>query len=144
MRALLMRSKRRGIPWLRAAQASLMTGVPFEREVEVEPAVLGGVPCVWHAPRGRRPERSIVYYHGGGFVLGSVAGHRDLLSRLALGAEARVLGVGKPRGPLPRAQRTAPPQRAQCSARSTHAPRLRATPAARSWHSRTARRGDLP
>src|SRR5258705_326982 len=80
MRALLMRSKRRGLPWLRAAQASLMTGVPFERQVEAEPVVLGGVPCVWHTPSGRRPERAIVYFHGGGFVMGSVAGDRELLT----------------------------------------------------------------
>jgi len=107
MRALLMRSKRRGIPWLRAAQASLTMGVPFEREVEVEPALLGGVPCVWHTPRGRPRERTIVYFHGGGFVIGSVAGHRDLLARLALGADARVLGVGyrlAPEHPFPAAQ----------------------------------------
>ena len=107
MRAVLMRSKRRGLPWLRAAQAALMTGVPFEREVAVEPAVLGGVPCVWHTVRGRTPERTIVYFHGGGFVMGSVAGHRDLLARLALGADARVLGVGyrlAPEHPFPAAQ----------------------------------------
>jgi acetyl esterase/lipase len=88
-------------------QASLMTGVPFEREVEVEPAALAGVPCVWHTPRDRRPERTIIYFHGGGFVMGSVAGHRDLLARLALGAEARVLGVGyrlAPEHPFPAAQ----------------------------------------
>ena len=35
----------------------------------------------------------ILYFHGGGFVIGSVAGYRDLLSRLALGADARVLAV---------------------------------------------------
>jgi len=107
MRALLMRSKRRGLPWLRAAQASLLTGVPFEREVAVAPVLLGGVPCVWHAPRGRAPERTLVYFHGGGFVMGSVAGHRELLSRLALGADARVLGVGyrlAPEHPFPAAQ----------------------------------------
>jgi len=107
MRALLMRSKRRGIPWLRAAQASLVTGVPASGELALEPVVVGGVPCVWHTPRGPRPERTIVYFHGGGFVIGSVAGHRDLLSRLALGAEARVLGVGyrlAPEHPFPAAQ----------------------------------------
>jgi len=93
MRAVLMRSKRRGIPWLREAQAALPANVPLAAQVEFRPDTLGGVPCEWCTPRGRTPERTIVYLHGGGFVIGSVAGYRDLLSRLALGADARVLGV---------------------------------------------------
>ena len=93
MRAVLMRSKRRGIVWMRAAQAALPANVPLADQVEFRTEAFGGVPCGWCAPRGRRPERVIVYFHGGGFVIGSVAGYRDLLSRLALGADARVLAV---------------------------------------------------
>ena len=93
MRAVLLRSKRRGIPWLREAQAALPANVPLAGEVELRSERLGGVPCEWCTPRGRAAERTIVYLHGGGFVIGSVAGYRDLLSRLALGADARVLGV---------------------------------------------------
>ena len=93
MRAVLLRSKRRGIPWLREAQAALPANVPLAGEVELRSERLGGVPCEWCTPRGHTPERTIVYLHGGGFVIGSVAGYRDLLSRLALGADARVLGV---------------------------------------------------
>jgi acetyl esterase/lipase len=93
MRAVLMRSKRRGVAWLRAAQAALPAHVPLASEVSFEPVTLGGVPCEWCTPRGRSPARTIVYLHGGGYVIGSVAGYRDLLSRLALGADARVLGV---------------------------------------------------
>lgn len=93
MRAVLMRSKRRGIPWLRAAQAALPANVPLAQQVAFRAETLGGVPCEWCTPLGRTPERTIVYLHGGGFVIGTVAGYRDLLSRLALGADARVLGV---------------------------------------------------
>jgi acetyl esterase/lipase len=93
MRAVLMRSKRRGIPWLRAAQAALPANVPLAGEVELRAEAVGGVPCEWCTPRGHAPERTIVYLHGGGFVIGSVAGYRDLLSRLAVSCDARVLGV---------------------------------------------------
>jgi epsilon-lactone hydrolase len=93
MRAVLMRSKRRGIAWLRAAQAALPANVPLAAQVEFRAETLAGVPCEWCTPRGRAPERTVVYLHGGGFVIGSVAGYRDLLSRLALGCDARVLGV---------------------------------------------------
>jgi acetyl esterase/lipase len=107
MRAVLMRSKRRGVAWLRAAQDALPANVPLAAEVRFEPATLGGVPCEWCTPRERSPTRTLVYLHGGGYVIGSVAGYRDLLSRLALGAEARVLGVDyrlAPEHPFPAQQ----------------------------------------
>jgi acetyl esterase/lipase len=107
MRAVLMRSKRRGVAWLRAAQAALPANVPLAAEVSFEPVTLGGVPCAWCAPRGRSPSRTLVYLHGGGYVIGSVEGYRDLLARLALGADARVLGVDyrlAPEHPFPAQQ----------------------------------------
>jgi acetyl esterase/lipase len=93
MRAVLLRSKRRGIPWLRAAQEALPARLPLAPRVELRAETLAGVPCLWCTPRGRAPARTIVYLHGGGYVIGSLAGYRDLLSRLALGADARVLAV---------------------------------------------------
>jgi epsilon-lactone hydrolase len=107
MRALLMRSRRRGIAWLRAAQEAIPANVPLAEQVRFEPVTLGGVPCQWCTPRDRTPERTIVYLHGGGFVIGSVEGFRDLLSRLALSADARVLGVDyrlAPEHPFPAQQ----------------------------------------
>ena len=92
MRAVLLRSKRRGVPWLRAAQGALPVRVALASEVRFEPARLGGVPCEWCIPR-ERAERTLLYFHGGGYVIGSVAGYRDVLARLAVGAGARVLGV---------------------------------------------------
>jgi len=93
MRAVLMRSKQRGGPWLRAVQASLPVQVAFANEVSFEPAEVGGVPGAWCTPRAGRPERSVLFFHGGGYVIGSVAGYRDVLARLAVGANARVLGI---------------------------------------------------
>ncbi len=93
MRAVLMRSKARGVPWLRAVQAAVPVQVAFRSEVSFDPTRLGGVPGEWCAPLAGRPERTIVYLHGGGYVIGSVAGYRDVLARLAVGANARVLGV---------------------------------------------------
>ena len=93
MRALLLRSKRRGIAWVRAAQAELLGSLALGAQVELRTDSLGGVPCEWCAPRGRTPERTILYLHGGGFVMGTPAGYRDLASRLALGADARVAVV---------------------------------------------------
>ena len=53
MRAVLMRSKRRGTAWLREAQAALPVRVAFASEVRFEPTRLGGVACEWCIPRER-------------------------------------------------------------------------------------------
>lgn len=53
----------------------------------------GGVPAEWIAPPGIGTDRTILYLHGGGFRLGSLESHRDLMQRLALAAGARVLAV---------------------------------------------------
>ena len=53
----------------------------------------GGVPAEWIAPPGLETNRTILYLHGGGFRLGSLDSHRDLMQRLALAAQARLLAV---------------------------------------------------
>jgi acetyl esterase/lipase len=104
---MLMRSKERGIPWLRAAQERLPVSSDFLGEVEFEAIDAGGVPASWCTPRVGEPERTVVYFHGGGYVFGSVAGYRPTLARLAVQANARVLAVDyrlAPEHPFPAAQ----------------------------------------
>ena len=65
----------------------------------------GGVPAEWIVPPGIHTARTILYLHGGGFRLGSIDSHRDLMQRLALAANARILAVAYrlySRAPLPR------------------------------------------
>jgi len=93
LRAVVMHSKRRGVHWLRAAQAAVPSPSASARRVRFEPLAAGGVPALWCLPPDPHPRRTIVYLHGGGYVIGSPHTHRDLLARLALGAGARVLGV---------------------------------------------------
>jgi phosphinothricin tripeptide acetyl hydrolase len=60
----------------------------------------GGVRAVWCRPAaGREPARTLLYLHGGGYVIGSPEGHGELVAHLALEAEARVLAVDYRRGP---------------------------------------------
>lgn len=103
----LMRSKERGIPWLRAAQEGLPVRSEFLAEVDFTEVDAGGVAASWCVPRASRPERTVVYCHGGGYVVGSVAGYHASLARLAVGANARVLAVDyrlAPEHPFPAAQ----------------------------------------
>ncbi len=106
-RTTVMRSKAKGVPWLRDMQAAFPMRSAAVREVEFSAVSAGGVSALWCTPRGatERP-RTVVYLHGGGYVIGSVESYRDTLARLALGADARVLGVGyrlAPEHPLPTA-----------------------------------------
>lgn len=57
------------------------------------PDSLSGVPVTWVTPRGGAEPRLVIYAHGGGFTLGSSRTVRDLLSRIALVSNARVLSV---------------------------------------------------
>jgi hypothetical protein len=64
LRAAVLRSKRKGIAWLRGAQAALPVRVPLAREVAFEPSG-------WAASRGLRAAyrharaHTLLYLHGG-------------------------------------------------------------------------------
>ncbi len=65
-----------------------------------------GVPCEWNIPADAEPGRTIVYFHGGGYGIGSVEAHRGLCSNVARATRARVLSVGyrlAPEDPYPAA-----------------------------------------
>ncbi|MCX5738690.1 MAG: alpha/beta hydrolase [Proteobacteria bacterium] len=95
MQAIMMRSKRRGVPWLRAVLDLAPTPAPFGKRVRTEDIDAGGVRARWFVPLGGpAPTRTIIYCHGGGFVIGSPrTTHAELMAGLAVLAEARVLGV---------------------------------------------------
>jgi epsilon-lactone hydrolase len=54
---------------------------------------VGGVPAEWISVHAGAPDRAILYLHGGGFRLGSIESHRDLLQRLSRAADARILAI---------------------------------------------------
>ncbi len=61
-------------------------------DVTITPVTVGGVSCEWHVPSGKT-DRTIVYVHGGGYVIGSLNSHRGMLAHFAVAAQARVLAV---------------------------------------------------
>ncbi|WP_101675122.1 alpha/beta hydrolase [Alloalcanivorax mobilis] len=52
-----------------------------------------GVPVAWIAAPGADDTRTLIYFHGGGFRVGSVASHAELMLHLSRTAGCRVLGV---------------------------------------------------
>jgi monoterpene epsilon-lactone hydrolase len=63
-------------------------------DAQAEDVQVGGVPCRWIESPGARRDKAIVYFHGGGFQVGSLDSHRELMARLSAGSGVRVLGVG--------------------------------------------------
>ncbi len=65
----------------------------------IERVEAGGVPAEWIATAGAHPNRVILYLHGGGFRMGSIDSHRELMQRLSAVVGARVLGIDYRLGP---------------------------------------------
>jgi len=61
--------------------------------VECRQVRAGGVDAEWIVPAGVPADKAILYFHGGGFRLGSVVSHRDLIARIAQASGCRVLAI---------------------------------------------------
>ena len=88
MRTALIGSVKLGVTWLK--------GFPAPRgsdpRVRFESVDADGVPAEWCIPtEGETPTRVVLYLHGGGYVFGSPATHREIITRLAAETPARVL-----------------------------------------------------
>jgi acetyl esterase/lipase len=67
---------------------------PLVDGVHGEPVDADGVPCEMQTPAGASPGRIVLYLHGGGYVGGSIASHRNLTSHLARASGCAVLSAG--------------------------------------------------
>lgn len=65
----------------------------------LEPVVAGGVPGQWVTAPGARPDQVLLYFHGGGFQVGSSHSHLELMAWLSASAGCRVLGLDYRRAP---------------------------------------------
>ncbi len=65
---------------------------PPEPDVKLEQIRAAGVPAEWITAPGAA-DRVVLYLHGGGYVMGSLKTHRDLMGRISRAAKARVLGL---------------------------------------------------
>jgi epsilon-lactone hydrolase len=61
--------------------------------VTCERVSAGGVDGEWISPADAPLDKAILYFHGGGFRIGSVVSHRDLIARIALASGCRVLAI---------------------------------------------------
>jgi monoterpene epsilon-lactone hydrolase len=75
-------------------------------DVKCEPVSANDVKAEWITAPGVSADRAVLYLHGGGYVMGSLKTHRDLMGRISRAAQARVLGLDyrlAPEHPFPAA-----------------------------------------
>src|SRR5581483_7422726 len=80
--------------------------VPPQPDVKREAVSANGVPAQWLTAPGAAADRVVLYLHGGGYVLGSIKTHADLMGRISRAAQARVLALDyrlAPEHPFPAA-----------------------------------------
>ncbi|MBI4732421.1 MAG: alpha/beta hydrolase [Chloroflexi bacterium] len=88
------------------AEDTARRGVRVPRGVTTHSITASGVPAERLSPEASDPQRVLLYLHGGGYVIGSIATHRGLASRIAIAAKARLLLIDyrlAPEHPFPAA-----------------------------------------
>jgi epsilon-lactone hydrolase len=75
-------------------------------DIAFQPIVANGVPAEWVTAPDSDLSRVVLYFHGGGYTIGSIASYRSHTGRLARASRSRVLSVGyrlAPEHPFPAA-----------------------------------------
>lgn len=84
----------------------VFAGTPPAADVVCTPDTAGGVPIEFIVAPGASETQVILYLHGGGYTMGSIATHRGLCGRISRAAGTRVISVGyrlAPENPFPAA-----------------------------------------
>lgn len=78
----------------RAGFDEMLGAFPLPDDATISPNPVGAVEADWVSVAQSKPERAILYLHGGGYVIGSHTGYREFAARLAHACKARVLVLG--------------------------------------------------
>lgn len=90
----------------RAAYSGIKSVFPSPPQVDVMPSRLGGVPGEWLIPPESGEDAALLYFHGGGYVIGSLDSHRHLVTAIAREAGLRAFNADyrlAPEAPFPAA-----------------------------------------
>jgi monoterpene epsilon-lactone hydrolase len=63
-------------------------------DVHIEPVDANGVPAEWTWTPHAKPNRVLLFLHGGGYISGSITSHRAMVAEAGRRAEARTLALG--------------------------------------------------
>lgn len=93
-------------PERRAAIEATLGSFPHAEGVALQPFRINGLDAEWQFRRDAREDAVLLYLHGGGYAVGSIATHRPFTTEVAAGFEGRVLSLGyrlAPEHPCPAA-----------------------------------------
>ena len=88
------------------AEVEAAPGFPLPEDIQYEQVDAAGVPAEWITAPDAWYDRVIYFLHGGGYALGSINTHREMISRLSRAAKARAFAIDyrlAPENPLPAA-----------------------------------------
>lgn len=92
VRELFVAGNTRPLSWLRRQMNASVVPHPSMLKTHVTQHSLAGVPVTMAAPQGPYfQSKIIIYLHGGGYVSGSPASHRALISQLAINSNCLVI-----------------------------------------------------
>jgi monoterpene epsilon-lactone hydrolase len=66
---------------------------PLPADVKIQPVNAGGVPAEWVIPPGVSARRTILYFHGGGYLVGAPKDYREMVSHIARAGQAQALTI---------------------------------------------------
>lgn len=91
---------------MRSSYDAISSAMPVARGVEIEAAALGGVIGLKMTPGDAVAGRTLLYFHGGGYVIGSPETHKSMVSELAAAMKAVTYSMDyrmAPEAPFPAA-----------------------------------------
>ncbi|HIG39776.1 MAG: alpha/beta hydrolase [bacterium] len=77
----------------REGMEAMQANIPLPEDINIEKVDIDGIPGIWVTAPGARDNAYVVYYHGGGYVMGSLDTHKELMGRISRSCKATVLGV---------------------------------------------------
>ena len=90
----------------RAGYEETLAATPIPADISIESFQIGTMDADWVSAPSSQSSRVVLYFHGGGYVLGSNLGYREFCGRLARAANARVCVINyrlAPENPFPAA-----------------------------------------
>lgn len=78
---------------MRTGMEAMTASAPLGEDVRITAVDAGGVPAEWVDTEGARADACVLYFHGGGYVIGSPRTHRGLVSEIGRASGVRVLSV---------------------------------------------------
>ena len=88
----------------RASYENMLASMPMAEDIETQRVGAGGVPAEWLRAPGASADRVMLYFHGGGYVIGSMRTHRAMLGEISRASGFAVLGLDyrlAPENPFP-------------------------------------------